>query len=74
MRNYAVRGIQLPDDIELLMGAEDILYAAWHRGIRNKVLEKLSDYDHAIMEQKDKTEKAYKHLGKDFGWVQGGLF
>lgn len=20
------------------------------------------------------TEKAYKHLGKDFGWVQGGLF
>jgi Holliday junction DNA helicase RuvB len=20
------------------------------------------------------TEKAFKHLGKDFGWVQGGLF
>lgn len=41
------------------MGSEDILYAAWHRGIRDRVLEKLSDYNHLKEESHIKMEKAF---------------
>jgi hypothetical protein len=41
------------------MTTEDILYAAWHRGIRDQVLDKLSNYDHLKEETHRKMEKAY---------------
>ena len=44
------------------MGSEDILYAAWHRGIRNRVLDKLSDYNHLNEESHIKMEKAFKEV------------
>ena len=44
------------------MRAEDILYSAWHRGIRDRVLEKLSAYNHLNVEQTAKTEKAYQAI------------
>jgi hypothetical protein len=41
------------------MATEDILYAAWHRGIRDRVLDKLSQ-NNSKEENYFKMEKAYK--------------